>query len=285
MQTQERKQRALYESLARYEWLRRRLSGARAGERLDLHKRLTPPSRVDSGPGAGTSGLHAWMWQRLEASENPRILDVGCGFGGTLIAWAQRCAGTYVGLGLSRYQLQRASQQARSCGVAERCEFRRQSYDQPIQDTFDRIVSVEALFHATDLPRALANLARSLADGGRLVLVEDVASGPTTQDDAAAQMLIQAWGNACIHDIDAWHAAAAHAGLAIDRSYDLSEQVPARQEVVLARSERRLRRFRRACPLRSGRLVADAFLGGIALERLYGKRLLRYLCLVLRVPA
>ncbi len=62
---------------------------------------------------------------------------------------------------------------------------------------------------------------------------------------------------------------------------DLTAQVPLREEAVLRRAERRLRLLRRVLLSRRAVGAVDAFLGGIALERLYRKGAMRYRCVVL----
>lgn len=273
------RQLALYDSLARFQWLRRRLAGAGPGERLEMHKRLAAPGNGQRPP-AGHAGLHDWMWRLLDMPAAPRVLDVGCGFGATLISWARRSEGSYVGIAPSPYQLRRARQEADRCGV--QCSFRLQSYDESIEGTFDRVVAVEALFHADDLHATLQNLASCIERDGLLLAVEDVAASRSVGEDVDARSLLRAWSSRSLHAREDWRDAAEGAGFEIVVTHDLSDQVEARAAAELARHERCLRLLRRGCPLAGGRRVADAFLGGIALERLYAKGAMSYLAILLR---
>lgn len=268
----------LYDKLARHEWRRRRWKRAGDGEALELHKALAAP-RDGLGPPAGKAGLHDWLWDLVEAEGATTILDVGCGFGATLLAWARRSDARHLrftGLGCNAFQLARAAEQAQRLGVAERCTFLLQNFEDEVAGRFDRVVSIEALLHADDLATTLAQLTAALVDGGSLLVVEDMLEASVAADDPDVRALAEGWHTPTIWTRDAWLSAASAAGLVLEHEVDLSMQVPFRPPELLTVRERRLR-LARACAVRSAwRSVCDAFLGGLALERLYARGALRY---------
>lgn len=268
--------RTMYDNLARYQWLQRRLRRCAPGEGLEMHKSLVAAAGGE-GPAAGTAGLHAWVWERFASPPRPRVLDVGCGFGASLLTWARAHAGEFVGLTLSAVQVGRARAQASALGVADRCTFRVQAYDQPIEGRFDRVVAVEALCHSDALGAALACIAASTAAGGRLVAVEDVAVDDRVAGDSDGCELRARWSTPHVYSEAAWRQALDGAGFDLRAVHDLTAQVRPRPDAVLARATRSLRWLRAALPTRGSRAVADAFLGGVALERLYRKGAMRYL--------
>lgn len=268
----------LYEGLARYQWWMRRLRGARAGAALEMHKRLCPPAPGTDGPGTGDA-WHAWLWQRLQPPTDGKIADVGCGFGASTLHFAQRQPGKFVGFGNSAYQLARARSQAAGLALGERCEFRLHHHGARLGERFDAILAVETLLHADDLTAALTALADALQPGARLVSMEDVAIAPNHTPDAVA--LRTRWGLQELWTSADWSNAAAAAGLRLVESFDLTAQVEPRAEPILARAERNLLRLRRMLPGQRARAAVDAFLGGIALERLYTSGAMRYRCAVL----
>ena len=79
---------ALYDSLARFQWWRRRWSGARGTDGLEIRKRLLPPD--GDGPADGSEGLDRWLLQKLGDRSKARLLDVGCGFRRVDLALARR---------------------------------------------------------------------------------------------------------------------------------------------------------------------------------------------------
>lgn len=268
--------RAMYDNLARYQWLQRRLRRCAPGEGLEMHKSLVAAEGRD-GPAAGTAGLHAWVWERFEAPARPRVLDVGCGFGASLLTWARAHPGEFVGLTLSAVQVARARAQALALGVADHCTFRVQAYDQPIEGRFDRVVAVEALCHSDALGAALTCIAASTVAGGRLVAVEDVAVDEGIAADPDGSELRARWATPNLYSESAWRTSLRDAGFELRAVHDLTAQVRPRQDAVLARARRSLRWLRAALPTRGTRAVADAFLGGVALERLYRNGAMRYL--------
>lgn len=261
----------LYDALARFQW-RRRGPFARAGSGLAIRKRLREPH----------ADLDAWLADTAEISSGQSVLDVGCGFGATLLAWSRR---GITGLGISpvAFQVHRARAQARRLGVDDAIRFAARFIGEELSPSFDVAVSIETLLHAADLDAAVAWIAGRLRDGGRLVLVEDMAAGPEVESDADAALLLDKWHGTRLPTVDAYRDALARAGLQLEHEVDLTPSVRSRSEAKLAASERRLARMR-GWPLSpKSRRVVDAFLGGVALERLYARGHMRYVAMVARL--
>lgn len=273
----------LYDSLSRFQWLCRAVSRPRPGAGLEMHKRLRAPPLAGDAPDAGAASLNDWLFARLELPAEPAVLDLGCGFGATLLGWARNHSGRSVGLTLSPFQAKQASREAERAGLDQRCAFRVASFDDPIEGEFDVVVSIETLLHAADLEAALANVRGSLKDSGQLVLVEDMARRSIDAgDDADVAELLSMWSTARLPDEAMYHAALAAAGFEIESSVDLTDQVMSREPAQIDRGVRRLRRLRRLLPGRTARRIADAFLGGLLLERLYAGGRMKYLAVVAR---
>jgi SAM-dependent methyltransferase len=281
-QAGERALRSLYDDLARYQWWRRRFARAAPGEGLEMHKRLSAPS--GDGPGAGTSGLHEWLWDRLRPAPGSRALDVGCGFGATLFSLAARVPELrFLGVSLSPYQVRIADREAHRLGLATRGSFRVQSFDDPLGDEpYDLVLSIESLFHSPDLAATLDHLARHLAPEGRLVLVEDVATSADAARSPDGRELLRTWSTRHLYTLEDYRRAIEGAGLLVVDEVDLSAQVPRREPARLDESARRLRRWRGLAPTAGLRRMVDAFLGGVSLERLYEGGRMSYRVLVAR---
>src|SRR4029453_12219333 len=94
---------------------------------------------------------------------NPRVLDAGCGLGGTTFYLHADRGGRYDGITLSADQRARAEREALRRGVADACRFHVRSYDDDLRalapDGVDLVIAIESLAHAPDPPRPLAHLA------------------------------------------------------------------------------------------------------------------------------
>lgn len=137
------------------------------------------------------SGAEAWLYDRFiapaivdllgrvgpqlerELPESAEVLDVGCG-GGQVMAFmaARHPAARFVGLDLSPRQVARATERTRA--VAERVSVVEGSaLSQPFADgRFDLVYSCASIKHWPDPAQGLAECARVLKPGGRLLVIE-----------------------------------------------------------------------------------------------------------------
>ena len=127
----------------------------------------------------------------------PHVIDAGCGSGGTIFFLKSRLGGEYDGLTLSPVQRGRATREARRRNQAASCRFHLRSYDSDLSDIarggVDLIVAIESLAHSHDASRTIGNLARALAVGGRLVVVDDVPGEALADDDADFAAFREGW--------------------------------------------------------------------------------------------
>ncbi|HYT91442.1 MAG TPA: methyltransferase domain-containing protein [Gemmataceae bacterium] len=121
---------------------------------------------------AAAERLALWVARAANVAAGQRVLDVGCGFGGTLAALAERCRGlTLCGLNIDRRQLHRARQllppdTALVAGDACRLPF--------ADASFDAVLCVEAIFHFPERQRFFQEARRVLRPRGWLALSDFV---------------------------------------------------------------------------------------------------------------
>ena len=115
----------------------------------------------------------------LTLAGTERVLDVGCGDGFVTLRIAERLpGGSVVGVDASPRMIAKAESRAVPDGA--RAEFRfADARDLPFDREFDVAVSFNALHWVPDLQVALAGIARSAVDGGR-VIIQIVCAGPRT---------------------------------------------------------------------------------------------------------
>ena len=144
----------------------------------------------------------------FERMENPRpetppvrILDVGCGVGGSATHLAQRWSKSVqvIGITLSSAQAHFAIELARSHGLQNtafvECDAMAQAFT---AESFDFIWSLESEMHMPDKEQFLRELSRILKPGGRLVIatwnVRDTRSALlTTAEQEHVQYLVDEW--------------------------------------------------------------------------------------------
>jgi cyclopropane fatty-acyl-phospholipid synthase-like methyltransferase len=103
-----------------------------------------------------------------------RVLDAGCGVGGSSCWLAAARGAEVVGITIVPSQARRASRVAAARGLGHRVRFEVADYlATPFPDrSFDVAWAMESLCHAADKPAFYREMARLLKPGGRLVVAE-----------------------------------------------------------------------------------------------------------------
>lgn len=116
--------------------------------------------------------LNRVLVKRLDLKRGARVLDAGCGIGGSAIWLAETCPVTVTGIDIVPSQLARARQTAEQRGVATRVTFSQQDYTQTTfpDSSFAVVWAVESLCHAPEKSRFLTDARWPLRPGGRLLV-------------------------------------------------------------------------------------------------------------------
>lgn len=111
---------------------------------------------------------------RVGVEEGDRVLDAGCGVGGSAIWLARERGAEVVGVNINEQQVEKARAAAEQAGVADLVEFRVTDFaDTGLDDdSVDVYWSIEAVCHADDKRAVVDEARRVVRDGGRLVITD-----------------------------------------------------------------------------------------------------------------
>src|SRR5437773_3059890 len=127
----------------------------------------------------------------LELSPGRTLLDVACGAGGPALRIAATTGCSVVGIDVHEQAVSMASSLAAQQGLAERAKFRAADATGPLpfsNASFDAITCIDAINHFPDRPRVIAEWARLLKMGGRLLFTDPITlTGPLTNAEMAVR--------------------------------------------------------------------------------------------------
>lgn len=139
------------------------------------------PNNTECSPKAfslAQEGMIQFMCDKLNLLSDASLLDVGCGFGGTIAYLNQHYPSlTLTGLNIDRKQLSRA-QTLTPSNMIHQIRFQQgDACSLPFQsNTFDYMMAIECIFHFNDRKAFIAEAARTLKPGGKLILSDFVPS-------------------------------------------------------------------------------------------------------------
>ena len=118
--------------------------------------------------------MNRLLASRIGIHEEERVLDAGCGVGGSSLWLAKTFAVSVMGITPVASQIARARYFARREGLSNRVRFAQEDYTRTSfpDASFDVIWAVESVCHAPDKRLFLREARRLLRPGGRLGIVE-----------------------------------------------------------------------------------------------------------------
>ena len=124
------------------------------------------------------------MMETAQIKNGEKVLDAGCGIGGSAFYLIQQRKVEIVGISLSERQILTARYLAEKSDVADRLSFEVMDYTQTTfpDESFDVIWACESICHATDKQSFINEAYRILKKGGRLVLCDYFISDENQED-------------------------------------------------------------------------------------------------------
>ena len=119
--------------------------------------------------------LAEWLSLEHDPKESPkRILDIGCGVGGTALWLASKFNVDVTAITISPRQINEARERASSMKLRGTCTFHEADFHTTtLGNTWDAAYAIEAFTHASSPEQFLSNTARHIRPGGCLFLVDD----------------------------------------------------------------------------------------------------------------
>jgi SAM-dependent methyltransferase len=272
---------AYYDGLSRWTtWLAAFGYGGGRGT-LTAHRALADPL---AGNRPTFTRVHDLVADALPSPLVGRVLDAGCGLGGTMLDLATRGTATFVGLTLSERQATVARRAIAAAGLGERIVVRVASYDAAPAGPFDIVLAIESLAHSPQPAATLATLATRLAPGGWLAIVDDLPH-PEARGTRDLALFQSGWRVPAPLTAAQLAASLEHCGLVLAAERDLTGELRPRTLRRIAQLETLNRALRRVAPSAALRTLLDSFRGGLALERLYAMGLMSYRLVVARKRA
>ena len=269
-----------YDRLGRWNRAARAFGFGGGQTTLTVHRALADPV---AGGRATFTRLHDLLLDRVPAMRGARVLDAGCGLGGTMLMLAKAREATCVGLTLSQSQASAANTAAEGAGLSMHVQALVRSYDNPPPGPFDLIIAIESLAHSSDPVASVRGLASVLAPAGVFVIVDDM---PEACAESLSDLSVfkRGWQCPVLLSESAYLEVLTTSGLRIDVREDLTNDCRPRTLSRIAQLMWLNRLTRRLAWSRALAHVMDSHQGGLALERLLRGGHVRYRLLIASKP-
>jgi tocopherol O-methyltransferase len=119
---------------------------------------------------------------RAEIKDGCRVLDVGCGMGGSAIFLSETLGAHVTGITISPVQVEIGNSLAQQCGADVRI-VQMDAESLAMEDRFDVVWSVEAISHMSNRKGCLQSIAQVLEPGGRFVIADWFRSPAATTEE------------------------------------------------------------------------------------------------------
>jgi len=197
---------------------------------------------ADEPASAAVQRLTDTLASHARIARGDRVLDVGCGMGGSSIHLARQFDCHVTGVTLSPLQRFWAGTSARCRRLGEKATFRCADAEQVVfeDSAFDVVWSIECTEHFFDKPAFFRKAARWLKPGGRLAICAWLAGDHPLDEAAARQVYKVCEGFLCpsLGTRDDYAGWIAGAGLVHECDYDWTSRVTRTWELCEARVRR-----------------------------------------------
>lgn len=124
-----------------------------------------------------------------------KVLDAGCGVGGSSIFLAENVGCSVMGISLSERQINKAKELAAKKQVNDKVDFKVMNYCSTsfANESFDIVWGCESICYADDKEQFVQEAFRLLRPGGRLVVADGFVTDFTNNDNATIRNWLDGW--------------------------------------------------------------------------------------------
>jgi tocopherol O-methyltransferase len=135
------------------------------------------------------------MMEAAQISANDKVLDAGCGIGGSSIFLAATAGCKVTGITLSERQAEQARMHAAKRQVGHLVEFKVMDYCNTSfnDESFDVVWGCESICYAADKGKFIREAMRLLTPGGRLVVADGFVTKMAYNDRPVIQKWLEGW--------------------------------------------------------------------------------------------
>lgn len=242
-----------------------------------IHRFLIAPATGAFSPDT----IYQFVDPHIAALPSIRGLDAGSGYGGTCFRCLRVHGGHWTGITISPEQWANATGIAKARGLENRIDFQLLSYDAPLPDRYTVVIAIESLIHSADPARTVANLAAALDPGGRLIIIDDMPVDSVPEADRSFLADFKRfWRCPVAPSAKGWIAAASAAGLRMIAQHDLTHLMKPRAEPDLDAAFADIAAQAAQKADAGFARLWEAEIGGLHLERLHRRGMIRYMMLV-----
>ena len=177
------------------------------------------------------------MMEAANIKPSDKVLDAGCGIGGSSIFLAEKIGCNVTGISLSERQINKAKELAIEKKVEEKVDFRVMNYcatNFP-NESFDIVWGCESICYADDKEQFIKEAYRLLKPGGRLVVADGFVTDFKNNDRSTIRSWLTGWQVNYLETLDRFEEFMSETGFKNIFSSDISK--------FTAHSSRRLYKF------------------------------------------